>query len=1599
MITYLKFGGVYDDMKALAPMDRSSKVPLDCKKEDVLFQVVHWSASDLEQGEDFENKYLIKAYGVTAEGTSVALNITDFTPFFMIKIHHRIAGSTSSFVVRMEEHVRMKLPQRLVDGFLNAKLLKKKEFWGFTNNADFYYMRFTFKNVETFRACERLFARDVQIPGVHARPERYRLYESNIEPFLRFMHIKDIQPAGWIRVAAGRYYPNEDLLATNCQIDLTCDWKNVEAVSLDRIAPLTILSFDLECTSSHGDFPVARKDYKKVAFELMQTYYETTFDSEEVLHEIRTAFQPDAHGKLSKVFPKDKLLWNKAHFDKYVLPKLHRSIEDICNILRGKLILKNEKWTSVSKASKDDVIGSLTKKLGMYVRTGTEDHPMETWVGIFPPLEGDPIIQIGTTVHTYGETDCSFRHIITLGSCDPIEGVEIETCDNEEEMMMAWQRLVHRLDPDVITGYNIFGFDMVYLYDRARELHVEEAFMKLGRLTGMKCKFQEKKLSSSALGDNILRYIDMDGRVLIDIMKVVQRDHKLDSFKLDHVANHFMNMNKHDVSPNDIFRLFKGSSADRKVVAEYCVQDCALCNKLMMKLEILANNIGMANVCNVPLSYIFMRGQGVKIFSLVAKFCRENNMMIPTIKKKYKQADEEEPEDEDGYEGAIVLPPKQGIYLDRPVNVWDYASLYPSSMISENLSHDMLVLDEKYDNLPGVEYLTVSYDVYEGTGDKKVKVGQKDCKFVQLPNNEKGIIPRILMKLLKARKDTRKKIEYQTVTAQSGAVYKGLVKNDHGKVVISTVEGDKHMIPEGDVISMEDTYNDFEKAVLDGLQLAYKVTANSLYGQIGAKTSQIYLKDIAACTTATGRKMILKAKEFLETHYLAEIVYGDSVSGDTPLLVQDPSGKVDVKTIETMSKTWLPFEKFRPWDEEASCKEQAIVDARVWTNGKWSKVIRVIRHKTNKRMYRVNTFQGCVDVTEDHSIIDINGQEIKPKDCVVKETDICHSYPNEFDAMDVPLPRYVKEGNTQVEDETMYECRECQQTLDGAMFYYKKSGYRDPTCKLCIKERNCKREGRDFSGAMVPKVLTYDVPSRAITKEEAWVFGLFFGDGSCGNYVHISKASWAINNSNLQFLERAKSYLEACEPSFMKFKVLDTMASSAVYKLVPVGSLHYMVEKYRELFYDKDAYKKVPAIILNGSYEVRKWFMDGYLTADGSKRDMKQGCAYFACKGKIGSMGLFYILKSIGHKHIRVLIHPSKPNTYWIRTTKDQRYVEKFGNKVMDVVDLGVPEEGAYVYDIETEEGVFNAGVGSIVCKNTDSIFAILPSDLRGKDALLPSIQTAIKASDEFKPQLKAPHDLEYEKTFWPFILFSKKRYVGNLYEHDDKKYKQKSMGIALKRRDNANIVKKVYGGCIDIILNQQDVQRSVEFLKNQLQDMVDGKCPLEELIITKSLRADYKDPERIAHKVLADRMGERDPGNKPQSNDRIPYVYIQVPDAKKGAKILQGNRIEHPEFIRQNKLKPDYAFYITNQVMKPVCQLYALTLEKLEGYRKPKDFFTSLERKLIQDKEGDMKKVKDKLADVREDVAKEILFDPFLHKLENKKQGNRVITDFFKMG
>jgi DNA polymerase delta subunit 1 len=224
----------------------------------------------------------------------------------------------------------------------------------------------------------------------------------------------------------------------------------------------------------------------------------------------------------------------------------------------------------------------------------------------------------------------------------------------------------------------------------------------------------------------------------------------------------------------------------------------------MEKLCQLQNQIEMAKACWVPLSYLSERGQQIKVFSQMAYKARELKFMIPTIKPP--------PGDDSKYQGATVLEARTGAYYS-PITALDFASLYPSIMCAHNLCYSTLVLNPKFDNLPGVEYEQIG-----------------PYKFAQ---NVPSLLPVILSDLKKFRKKAKKDM--------------------------AAAEG----------TPMEAIYN--------GKQLAYKISMNSIYGFTGAQKGMLPQEAIASTTTMRGRQMIEETKNYVEANFPgAKVRYGDT---------------------------------------------------------------------------------------------------------------------------------------------------------------------------------------------------------------------------------------------------------------------------------------------------------------------------------------------------------------------------------------------------------------------------------------------------------------------------------------------------------------------------------------------------------------------------------------------------------------------------------------------------------------------------------------------------------------------------------------------------
>jgi DNA polymerase delta subunit 1 len=454
--------------------------------------------------------------------------------------------------------------------------------------------------------------------------------------------------------------------------------------------------------------------------------------------------------------------------------------------------------------------------------------------GAFPDPKNphDVVFQIGMTTKEFGKEGFLDRKCLCLKET---AGPDVESFATEKELIKAFEKYLIKIDPDIITGWNIFGFDLEFLIVRAT-IHCGLSPV-WGRIRGEVAALVEKNLSSSALGNNELKMVPMKGRYVFDLFQDVKREHKLESYSLNNVSKWFLKDQKNDMPVKEIFRRYRdGDAAELGEVAEYCIQDTVLPHKLMEKLCQIQNQVEMAKACWVPLAFLSERGQQIKVFSQMAKKARELNFIIPTFRRPNGP-------DEGKYEGATVLEAQTGAYYG-PITALDFASLYPSIMCAENLCYSTLVMNARYDNLPGVTYEQFGPHRFAQTSGEKPIV---------------SLLPTILTDLKAFRKKAKK--------------------------LMALAEG----------TSMEAVYN--------GQQLAYKISMNSIYGFTGASKGMLPCVAIASTVTMRGRQMIEETKNYVEANFPgANVRYGDT---DSVMVEFDVQGR---KGQEAIDYSWVQGE-------------------------------------------------------------------------------------------------------------------------------------------------------------------------------------------------------------------------------------------------------------------------------------------------------------------------------------------------------------------------------------------------------------------------------------------------------------------------------------------------------------------------------------------------------------------------------------------------------------------------------------------------------------------------------------------------------------------
>jgi DNA polymerase delta subunit 1 len=565
--------------------------------KDLIFQTLDWYCDDVTDDSGF-NQYKIFVFGIDNNGIPVSLQINNFYPFFFVELHQNW-DSTSIYSIK---------ESFIANGIKNIKsidFLERKKYYGFENNKLRKFLKLSFYSSKAMRSTRyRLEQTDFQINGIQWN---FPLYESNIDPILRFTHLRDILTAGWVIVKSGQYFDNMELLE--------CNSANVSQLTLpeysNKLSDIRVLYFDIEACSDDGSFPNA--------------------------------------------------------------------------------LNKNDRVTQICCIIKD----SITQKVEKY--------------------------------------------LFNLGTCDEIESTVVLQFKTEKQLLLDYSKFMNETDPDIIVGYNIFGFDNGYLFERAKVLGIEEQFNYQSRLRTHRTEVVVKELNNQQSGFNKWKMTRLVGRLHIDLLQVIKKDFKLESYKLNNVGEHFLKEGKDDVSPKEIFEAWsktEGTREKRTRVGKYCVQDTNLCLKLFEKFAVLPNHIEMAKVTRVPIEYLITRGQSIKVFSQIAYETRKTGYLIPLLERSAKDSK---------FQGATVLEAKTG-YYQKPVAGLDFASLYPSIMIAHNMCYSTVILDKRYLNLSGVEYSTID-------------CGTEKFSFVQ---NQPGVLSGILESLWKNRKVTKKEMNAST---------------------------------------------------------------------------------------------------------------------------------------------------------------------------------------------------------------------------------------------------------------------------------------------------------------------------------------------------------------------------------------------------------------------------------------------------------------------------------------------------------------------------------------------------------------------------------------------------------------------------------------------------------------------------------------------------------------------------------------------------------------------------------------------------------------------------------------------------------------------
>ena len=684
------------------------KIDNNFYKNDIDFQIIEWWAQDEEDedendteeiSENDDNKinssYVIRCFGVTKTGISITCKITNFKPFYYIKVpdtfnrvhlHHFLKYIESGYMLR-----NFKNPLAKENGKFLSSIVEKKDLFGFRNGKRYKYVKLVFNNYSALMKSRYLFKKAITIENVTKKPTKFKLYESNFEPFMRYCHIKDILMAGWVRLPKGKFKSTQDTSTT--QVEVEIDKRDIVSLrEYQDMANFLQASWDIEVYSYDRTFPDPKfsvKNNGEIIYpnEIFQiaTTYKYTNSSDVLVKHLLTLKRCEPIDNPNVIVEECK---NEKELIKRWCEIISKMDPDIFYTYNG------DSFDCIYLIERAVLCGLASKK-----KSGSKTVYSGSILSVLSRLtiKQAEIKEEYFSSSAYG--DSKFNRIYIPGR------LNYDLLIHYKRGMKKYSS--YKLDniaSEILkqNKHDVSAKDMFNLYERG----LPEDIKRIGEYCIQDTVLLQKLVDKQLILTNIMQLANV---TFVPIGFLTTRGQTIKVF-------------------SQILR--KARQMDFLVPHTNFNEDSYSITVKMKELDVFTDEdigqyieIDLGNVKTADGSKTIRKTINAKVSEVIDEttviILSDTEIFEEYYNRKLKYRRQEhlvsrlftnDDETDNSFTGATVLEPVTGMYLDDNIAVLDFASLYPTIMISRNLCYSTFVLDEKYLNSPDVNYETIAWN-------------------------------------------------------------------------------------------------------------------------------------------------------------------------------------------------------------------------------------------------------------------------------------------------------------------------------------------------------------------------------------------------------------------------------------------------------------------------------------------------------------------------------------------------------------------------------------------------------------------------------------------------------------------------------------------------------------------------------------------------------------------------------------------------------------------------------------------------------------------------------------------------------------------------